>query len=692
MVSYFNNHNHTTYSNALLGFPDVVCKVPDLIQRAYDLGLSGLTITEHEGVSSHIQALNYYNKMNKDRPFVLGLGNEIYLLTEEEDEANRDPDNPDNYPYYHFILIALDTEGHHQLRQLSTRAWKRAYKKSIWRRPTYYSDLEDIIKPNQGHVVASSSCLGGRIDRLLLDGQIKAVDKEIDRLIDIFGEGNFYLECQPSKAKDTDQSKANALLYQVAVHHNLPIIPTTDSHYLRKEDAVIHKVYLNSQEGDREVDDFYATAYMMGAEELREYLRVDFTDEQIDKMFEWSGELGNRIQGYDIKHNPIIPQIPTKHIPSFYIQHRYRKYYEQYPSFGYYSGFGNEEALYHESYFFYQIEQGLKSKVEDRNKEVEQYIARLDEEWKELRIISEQLNTSMASYYSTMSEIIELIWEVGSLAMPARGSAAGFLTCYLLDITQIDPVPLGDYMPSWRHLSHERGVELADIDNDSEASKKLAIVNKMKEYFGEDKVLNVATFSKISSKTAIERACKGLGISNDVAGYLKSLVPVNRGKVAKLKECIYGDKEKGIKPVAEMVSEMKKYPNLIESALGLEGLITNRGTHAAGVIVTNEPYTNYLAAMRSADSTLETCYDLWDSEEASAIKFDMLTIEAADKIHRTLDYLLEYGKIEWQGSLKATYYKYIHPDVLDMIRLKCGIFYRQSIPYFNLTQLFLRKR
>ena len=667
-MNFYNNHNHTTYSNALLGFPDVVCRVDELIQRAYNLGLSGLTITEHEGISSHIQALNYYTKMNKDRPFVLGLGNEIYLLTETEDNANRDQENLANYPYYHFILTALDTEGHHQIRELSTRAWKRAYKKSgqnMWRKPTYYSDLEEIIKPNQGHIVASTACLGGRIDKLLMQNNIEAVDKEINRLLNIFGNGNLYIECQPAKDKDSDQSKVNQLLYQTAVYHNLPIIPTTDSHYLSKDTAFIHKVYLNSQDGDREVDDFYATAYMMGTDELRDYLRIDFTDEQIDKMLEWSDELGRRIKGYELQHNPIIPQIPDRKLGNFRKNDRFKDYYNKYPNFGYYA---SEDRSIHERYFFYRIEIGLENKIlanPSKVDEIEKYITRLDEEWTELKIISEQLNTSMASYYSTMAEILELIWDAGSLAMPARGSAAGFLTCYLLEVTQIDPVPLGDYFPSWRHLNHQRGVELPDIDNDSEASKKLAIVNKMKEYFGDDKVLNVATFSKISSKTAIERACKGLGISNDTAGFLKSLIPVNRGRVSTLTECIYGDKEKGIKPVYELVNEMKKYPNLIESALGLEGLITNRGTHAAGVIVTNEPYTDYLAAMRSADGTLDTCYDLWDSEEASAIKFDMLTVEAADKIHKTMDYLLKYEKIEWQGSLKQTYYKYIHPDVLD---------------------------
>ena len=664
-MSYFNNHNHTDVSNVLLGFPDVICKIPDLIQRAYDLGLNGLSISEHEGLSSHVEALSYYNKMNKERPFILGLANEIYLVAKDEDNLNREI--PNSVPYYHFVLTALDTEGHHQLRLLSTRAWLRAWRQGrMYRRPTYYSDLEEIVKTNQGHIIASTACLGSRIDKFLLQeynngsGMKQAFD-EVARLQSIFGCGNLYLEVQPAKDANSDQSHVNTLMWELHKKTGVPIIPTTDSHYLRKEDAFIHKVYLQSQEGDREVDDFYATAYLMDEAELREYLQIDFNDTQIDQMFEWSCELGQRIKEYNILHDPIIPQIPVDKIPNFHISHIFRNYYDKYPYFAWYS---NREEI-HEQYFFSQVEQGLQVKIVNKGKSLEQYIARLDEEWKELKIISEQLNTSMASYYSTMSEIIELIWQAGSLSMPARGSAAGFLTCYLLDVTQIDPVPLGDYMPSWRHLNHERGVELADIDNDSEASKKKAIVNKMKDYFGEDKVLNVATFATISSKTALDRACRGLGIDTDTSGFLKSLIPVNRGKVAKLKDCIYGNSEKGVKPVYELVNELKKYPDLIEVALGMEGLKTNRGLHAAGVTICNSPYTDYVSAMRSPDGTLSTSYNLWDDEASSLVKMDMLTVEAADKIHKTMDYLLKYGKIEWQGSLKETYNKYLHPDVLE---------------------------
>ena len=153
--------------------------------------------------------------MTKEHPFTLALGNEIYLLDEQADIDNRD--NGGHTPYYHFILTALDDIGHKQLRQLSDRAWRRAYKQFIYRRPTYYSDLEEIIKPNQGHVIGSTACLGSRLDHLLLEGKIQEADNEINRLSNIFGEGNLYIECQPSKEFDNNQSKVNSFLYEMAV-------------------------------------------------------------------------------------------------------------------------------------------------------------------------------------------------------------------------------------------------------------------------------------------------------------------------------------------------------------------------------------------------------------------------------------------------------------------------------------------
>lgn len=182
----------------------------------------------------------------------------------------------------------------------------------------------------------------------------------------------------------------------------------------------------------------------------------------------------------------------------------------------------------------------------------------------------------------------------------------------------------------------------------------------MKKYFGYDKTLQVATFSKISSKTAIEKACRGLGVSLEDANFMKSLIPVNRGKVAKLKDCLYGENK-----VTELYNTMSNYDDLIETALALEGLITNRGVHAAGVTICNKPYTEYLSAVRSADGAMTTNMNLIDSEAVSLVKFDMLTVSAIQKIHRCVDFCIENGLMEWQGSHKATYDKYLHPDVID---------------------------
>lgn len=655
-MNYFSIHNHTDYSNAALGFSDCINKVELLIQRAYDIGLSGVAITDHECISSYVQALKYYESMKKGKPFSLALGNEIYLLNNEEYETNKNGDG--HTPFYHLVLMALDTEGYHQICKLSTRAWGRAWMKSIWRKPTLYSDLEEIVKSNQGHIICSTACLGSRLDRLLLDGEYNSAKEEVQRLVDIFGKGNVYIECQPPKDQKCDQAKVNILLSKLAKKMNLPLIPSTDSHYLKKEDSLIHKVFLQSQDsgGEREVDDFYATAYMMTPDDLREHLKINFSNEEIDEMFANSNSIIERIGKYDIFYNPIIPQIPIDKIPPFEIKHIFKEYYSKYENFAFYA---HQETI-HEKYFFCQIEQGLVAKVIKKGKPIEDYIIRLEKEWNELRKISEALGNSMVSYYSTMAELINLMWGVGSFVGAGRGSSAGFLTTYLMDITQVDPVPLGDLLPYWRHVALERGAELADIDTDSEPCKKYAIIHAVKEYFGEDKVLNVATFGEVSSKTAIERVCRGLGINDDVASYLKSLIPVNRGKIANLKDCLYGQNK-----VLGLKTEFDKYPNLEECALGICGIICQRGLHAAGLCITNDPYVNYLSAMKAPNGTMCTAFNLWDSEAVSLVKFDLLTVEALQKMHKTMDAMLENGAIKWQGSIRETYNKYFHPDNID---------------------------
>lgn len=656
-MSYSSMHNHTSLSSACLGFDDAISVPSELIQYAYDIGLNGVCITEHGSLTSTIQALQYRKGMNCDREFTVACGFEGYELTDEELV------NESIEKFFHIVLIALDTEGYKQLCKLQTKSWARAWSYGFgWRTPILHSDFEEIIKPNQGHVVASTACLGGRIASHVLTDYNKAV-KEARKLQSYFGNNNFFIEVQPSVDCESDQHSANLLLKKLSTELNIPLVCTTDTHYLREEDREIHKALLNAKDGEREVDEFYRMTYMMDGAELREKLSLEFSNKDIDEMYENTNNIFSRVGEYNIWHDPIIPRAPLNKIPYFAISHRYKNYYEKYKNFSYYS---NREDVY-ERYFFYLAEKGLKSLVEDRGFDVEEHIARLDKEWKELIIISEELNNSMSDYYVTMSILIDLIWETGSLVGPARGSGAGFLTCYLLGITQFNPVPLGDYFPYWRHIHHKRGVELADIDIDSESGKKQEIIQAVKDFFGEDKVLQVATYSTITSKVAIEKACRGLNIPLEEANYMKNLIPVVRGEIMSIEKALNGDKESNTKGSAELRAKFDEHPGLEKVARGIEGIYANRGVHAAGLVISNEPYTEFLAMMRSPTGDACTCYDLHESEKVSETKYDFLTVSAMDKIHKAMNYMIEDGKIEWQGSLRKTYNKYIHPDVINYV-------------------------
>ena len=163
-------HSHTEFSN--LRLRDSINRHAELIDYAISLGHEVIAFTEHETISNAIKIEEYYSKIKKDNPnFKVILGNEIYLC---RNDLSADNFIPGEDKYFHFILLAKDIIGHEQIRELSTRAWMRAYNsKNMWRVPTYYSDLEEIIEKNPGHIVASTACLGGYLGTQLLKYRIE---------------------------------------------------------------------------------------------------------------------------------------------------------------------------------------------------------------------------------------------------------------------------------------------------------------------------------------------------------------------------------------------------------------------------------------------------------------------------------------------------------------------------------------
>ena len=204
-----------------------------------------------------------------------------------------------------------------------------------------------------------------------------------------------------------------------------------------------------------------------------------------------------------------------------------------------------------------------------------------------------------------------------------------------------------------------------DIDIDSQGSKREQVIEAFKNYFGHNRVLNVATFGTEKTKKALATAARGLGISDDVSTYLSGLIVNERGFDKGLKETYYGNEEKGVKPNKPFVEEIDKYPGYLETALSLEGMISSLGSHASALYIFDGDYTEINAMMKTSNGLEVTQWDYRDSDEMGALKLDILSIEGLDKIRATMDLLEKDNRIEWQGSLKATYDKYLHPDSLN---------------------------
>jgi len=639
-------HNHSDYSNIRLR--DCINKLDDLFNYAGALGHKVVALTDHESISGWVKAEKAAKKLKEKYPDLkVILGNEIYLCRNglNAQNYNREVDR-----YYHFILLAKDAIGAQQIREISTRAWMRSYMARGMRRvPTYYNDLFEIIGKNPGHVIGSTACLGGALPTQILRSKtnpslIPKIDIWIEQMDKLFGHGNFYLEMQPSRNKD--QIDVNQQLYEYAQYFNLPFIITTDSHYLRKEDRIVHKAYLNAQNGDREVDEFYATTYMMGTEELESYFPY-FSSDVLQIAYENILKIRDNIEDYSLLRPLKIPELKWKPVDGHLSAIEFEEWCTKIPMLNTFMTSPHKA----DNYLARKVIDGIKKHPDLQNKEAYDEInACLEDTW----VSSNVNNARWSAYYLNLQNIIDICWDAGSLVGCGRGSGVGFILLYCLDITQINPLREHTRTFRWRFLNPDR-VSVLDVDFDIEGGRRAQVLNAFRKYYGDDRVANVATFRTEKSKSAILTAARGLGIDVDIAQYIASLIPADRGMLRTLDQCYNGDTENDFQPIKQFIVEMNNYPELWNVAQKIEGLICGSGVHAGGVIFVDEPFTNSTALMRAPDGTICTQFELHDCEDVSLIKYDALSVEAMDKIHNCIDLLCDAGLIERERTLKETY-------------------------------------
>jgi DNA polymerase-3 subunit alpha len=442
-----------------------------------------------------------------------------------------------------------------------------------------------------------------------------------------------------------------------------PFIFTTDSHYLKEDEREIHKAFLNSKSSkDREVDDFYRYAYMMGQDEVRLLMNY-IPDDKFNAMVENSRRIKDMCKFYELEQKPKLATVEFEYWDEYEgdLDIFEEIIEEDYPNFYYYLHGDNKTN----QYLTRLVAHGFNEKYQS-TWDMDEYFSRLEEEFWTLREVGSKIGQSMADYFITMHKIIEICWnDAGTIVGPSRGSAGALLINFLLDITQMNPIEM-DLPFVWRFL-HPSRPDLPDVDFDTESDKRGRVFTEVKKYFnsiGGD-VVNVCTFGTEGTKSAIKTAGRGLGIEDEVVSYITSMIPNERGFDWSLKECYYGDEEKERQPIKAFVEQMTLHPRLWELAQNIEGLVTRLGVHASGVVCVNDDFNNYNSYMKTSKGQIVTSYDLHTLERCGMVKYDFLTVSALDRIHQALNYMLEDGTIEWQGSLKRTYDKYLAPSVLD---------------------------
>ena len=668
MRPYFGVHNHTHYSN--LRLLDSINRPEELIKTAEKLGLSGIAITDHECLSAHMEVNQFAKDFLKEHPdFTIALGNEIYL-TDTRDCGQK---------YYHFILLAKDEIGYKALKELSSIAWINSYiDRKMERVPTLKSELKNVMAQYKGHVIATTACIGGELGSNLYpmyeaevvgDTQTKSIYynnivKFIEFCINVFGKDDFYLECAPSTMKD--QLVVNQKIYQVAKAYDLKMVVGTDAHYLTKKDRPIHKAYLNSKDGEREVDSFYEFAYVMDSDEVEE-LMLPYMDtwdknktpqEIMNWIFDNTLEIQKKIKFYSLERKQQIPRVEVLDYKKGFIP---KDWYEKYPVI---CSLINSDDIQER----YWINECIKALQEKQLYENETYIARLETEANVIKNIGEKLEDCLFAYFNTFKHYIDLFWECGSIVGPGRGSATGFLSNYLLGITQLDPIRWG--LPYWRFLNLERA-ELPDIDIDLAPSKRPAIFSAIRKERGTLGLVQVATFGTEGTKQAILTACRGYrsddypnGIDVDEAQFMSSLIPQERGFLWPMKDVVNGNPDKDRKPVTIFIQKVNQYPGLLDIIVYIEGIVNKRSSHASGVILYGEDPFETASFMKTPSGDLITCWDLHKAEAAGDTKYDFLVTEACDKIIQCYNLLKEDNQIPDIG-LRDFYNKYLHPEVID---------------------------
>ena len=585
-------HVHTEYS--LL---DGAIRVSDLVNFAKENNMPAVAITDH-GVMYGDMELYTTAKEAGIKPI---LGCEFYVHDGDIEEHDKN-----NNPCYHLVLLAKDKTGYANIIKLTSVAWcKGRYVKPRinW----------ELIKEHHEGLICLSACLGGEVLQHLLKNEVEKAKEVAKRYKDLFGD-DYYIELQDHGLDE--QKRTNPQLIQIAKELGIKMVITNDSHYLRREDADMHDTLLcmqtNSDKDDPNRFHFANNEfYVKTASQLRD--SFSWMDaETFEECIKNTNDIAEKCHlTLELGKSPL----PDYEVPKGYDIN---------------------------SYLEHLVYEGTKKRYGEISPDMKE---RIDYE---LGVISQM---GFSAYFLITWDFIHYAKTHGIPVGPGRGSAAGSVVAYALEITDLDPIK--HKLLFERFLNPER-FTMPDIDIDFCIERRGEVIDYVTRKYGEDRVCQIITFGTYAAKAAFKGIARILKIPFSESNRLASLIDpaielalsIN-DKAKTLKQAMQYDgselkalydKDEQIvcgDPLEGKTVGMKK---LIDLAVGIEGIKNNTGTHAAGVIIAPKPLDEILPVQPSKDGIIQTGYPPHDvTEVLSLLKMDFLGLRNLTTIYKTVD-------------------------------------------------------
>jgi DNA polymerase-3 subunit alpha len=581
-MSFVPLHIHSDYS--LL---DGASQLPELVDQAIALGMKAIALTDHGVMYGAVELIKICRSQNI-KPII---GNEMYILNGDLEKQER------GRPKYHQVVLAKNTQGYKNLVKLTTISHLKGVQgKGIFSRPCINKDL---LKEYHEGLIVTSACLGGEIPQAILSNRPDAARKVAKWYKDVFGE-DFYLEIQDHGSQE--DRIVNVEIIKIARELGIKFVATNDSHYISCFDVEAHDALLCIQTGKLISEDkrmrYSGTEYLKSAAEMKLLFRDHLPEDVILEAVATTEEVADKVEPYHIMGEPKIPTpaIPSGHTPDTYL----------------------EEVAW----------QGLLERLhrKSRNEVDTVYKERLEYELKMLQ------KMGFSTYFLVVWDYIKFARDNNIPVGPGRGSAAGSLVAYSMRITNIDPVHHGLLFE--RFLNPERK-SMPDIDTDFCIDQRDKVIEYVTEKYGADRVAQIITFNRLTSKAVLKDVARVLNIPYGDADKMAKLIPVVRGKPTKLKVMISKDT-----PEPEFKAKYDNDPNVrhwLDMAMRIEGTNKTFGVHAAGVVISSEPLDEIVPLQKNNDGSVITQYFMEDLESLGLLKMDFLGLRNLTLIQKTID-------------------------------------------------------